>query len=309
MTLPPEYLRYPHRHAGMDHGRYQYSNLFSRKPVEWPGGARIALWIVPILEYFPLDMSGAPFRPPGGMERPYPDYWNYTLRDYGTRVGAFRVFAALDRRGLKASVAMSARLAQRHPGLVERVTKRGWELVAHGLDMGRLHHGALAADEERRMVAESFDILRNVSGQPVEGWSSPAYSESFTTPDLVAEAGGRWICDWINDDLPYEFATRAGTIHAMPLGFEATDLQIFHNYRQRPGQYVEQIVDHVRSLHREAERHGGRVVTIAVRPWIIGVPHRIGAFEEALDRVLALPGVWNATGGEILAAWRAQQSQ
>ena len=307
MTLPPEYLSYPHRRAGMDHARYPYSNLFTRKPVEWPGGARIALWLVPILEFFPLDMGASPFRPPGGMERPHPDYWNYTLRDYGTRVGAFRVFAALDARKLKASVAISARLAERHPGLVERVMGRGWELVAHGVDMGRLHHGALAEDEERALVDDSFAALRRASGQAVDGWASPAYSESRVTPDLVAEAGGRWICDWINDDLPYAFATRAGAIHALPLGHEISDLQIFLHYKQRPAQYVEQVVDHFQFLYREAERYGGRVVALPVRPWIIGVPHRIAAFEQALDRILAHAGVWNATGSEILAAWQAQQ--
>ena len=88
MTLPSDYLQYPLRRPGLDHERYAHSKLFDRRPVEWPGGARIALWIVPILEWFPLDMGSKPFVPPGGMERPFPDYWNFTLRDYGNRVGA-----------------------------------------------------------------------------------------------------------------------------------------------------------------------------------------------------------------------------
>jgi peptidoglycan/xylan/chitin deacetylase (PgdA/CDA1 family) len=305
--LGPEYLQYPWRRPGMDHERYPWSNLFERKPVEWPGGARVALWIVPILEFFPIEMPATPFRPPGGIERPHPDYWNYTLRDYGTRVGAFRVFASLDRRGLKASVALSSRLAERHPGLVERVTRRGWEVMAHGVHMGKLHHGGLEEAEERGLVEEAFGTLRRLSSQKVEGWSSPAYSQSLRTPDLVAEAGGRWMADWANDDLPYGFATRAGPIHVLPLGYEITDLRLFWEYKQRPAQYVEQVLDHFRLLYREAGRYGGRMVVLPVRPWITGVPHRIGAFEEALDRILAHAGVWNATGGEILEAWKAQQ--
>ncbi len=105
MSLPDSYLTYPHRRAGMDHTRYAASNLFQRKPVAWPNGARVALWIVPTLEFFPLDMAPKLVKPPGGLERPYPDFWNYTLRDYGNRVGFARVFRALERRGLKASVA------------------------------------------------------------------------------------------------------------------------------------------------------------------------------------------------------------
>ena len=116
MSLPAEYLAYPRRRRGMDHDRYGYSPVPARRPpVEWPNGARVALWIVPALEFFPLDMDGRPFRAPGAMERPYPDYWNYTLRDYGNRVGVFRVFQALDALGLKASVAINARLAERTP--------------------------------------------------------------------------------------------------------------------------------------------------------------------------------------------------
>src|SRR5712671_6440725 len=88
----------------MDHDRYAYSNLFKRKPVLWPDQARIALWIMPTLEFFPLDMAPKGVKPPGGLERPFPDYWNYTLRDYGNRVGFARIFRALETRGLKASV-------------------------------------------------------------------------------------------------------------------------------------------------------------------------------------------------------------
>ena len=128
MTLPASYFEYPFRRPGMDHARYAYSNLFERKPVQWPGGARVALWIVPTLEFFPLDMAPKGVKPPGGLERPYPDYWNYTLRDYGNRVGFARIFRALEERGLQASVAMSSRLAERYPHVLQEVNRLGFEL-------------------------------------------------------------------------------------------------------------------------------------------------------------------------------------
>ena len=133
MALPDGYLSYPHRQRGMDHDRYDWSILFRRPRVEWPGGARVALWIVPSLEWFPLDMPSTPFRPPGGLERPYPDYWNYTHRDYGNRVGVFRVMKVLDALGIRATAAVNAAVCERYPAVIEAGKARGWEFVAHGL--------------------------------------------------------------------------------------------------------------------------------------------------------------------------------
>lgn len=307
MTLPAEYLTYPYRRPGMDHDRYVYSNLFERKPVEWPGGARVALWIVPALEFFPLDMTGKPFMAPGGMGRGYPDYWNYTLRDYGNRVGVFRIFHALDERGLKASVAVNSRVAERCPFLVDEVTRRGWEIIGHGVDMGRLHHGGQRLEEERGLVREAIATLSQRSGQRITGWLSPAYSESMHTLDLVAAEGVRYVCDWVMDDLPVPVRTSSGQIHAMPHAWETSDLQLVLNYRHDAGEFAQQVCDYFRVIYREAGRSGGRILALSLRPWLMGVPHRIGAFERILDHVTRHAAVWSATGAEIVDAFRAQQ--
>jgi peptidoglycan/xylan/chitin deacetylase (PgdA/CDA1 family) len=267
----------------------------------------VALWIVPALEFFPLDMSGKPFRAPGGLDRPYPDYWNYTLRDYGNRVGVFRVFRALDERGLRASVAVNARVAERYPFLVDEINRRNWEIVGHGIDMGRLHHGGLGMDEERDLVHSALGTLRRISGQPVTGWLSPAYSESSVTLDLVAAEGVEYVCDWVVDDLPFPIRAASGVIHGMPHAFELSDLQLLLASRHDPEQFTEQVVDHFRALYREAARSGGRIVALSLHPWLCGVPHRIAALERALDHIGSHAGVWSATGAEILAAFRAQQ--
>jgi peptidoglycan/xylan/chitin deacetylase (PgdA/CDA1 family) len=306
MTLPADYLTYPYRRPGMDHDRYAYSNLFTRREIEWPGGARVALWIVPALEFFPLDMTGKPFMAPGGMGRGSPDYWNYTLRDYGNRVGVFRIFEALDERGLKASVPMSSRLAERYPFLLNEVTRRGWEVVGHGVDMGRLHHGGQSVDDERALVQESLATLRKRSGQRVTGWLSPAYSESMNTLDLVAAEGVQYVCDWVMDDLPVPLQTKGGTIHALPHAWETSDLQLVLNYRHDAGEFAQQVCDYFDTIYQEAGRAGARVLALSVRPWLMGVPHRIAAFERVLDHVTRHAGVWSATGAEIMEAFRSQ---
>src|SRR5215475_12290579 len=173
----------------MDHERYPYSNLFTRKPIQWPAGARVALWIVPTLEFFPLDMTAKSVKPAGGLERPFPDYWNYTLRDYGNRVGFARIFRALENRKLKASVAMCSRLAERYPHILQEVNRLGFELVAHGIDMNHIHTTGVSREAEQEWVRRSISSLRRLSGQPVTGWYSPAYSESNDTLDLVATEG------------------------------------------------------------------------------------------------------------------------
>ncbi len=303
----PEYLDYPRRREGMDHDRYTYSRLFERKPVQWPGGARVALWIVPTLELFPLDATSPRVKPLGALDRPYPDYWNYTLRDYGNRVGAARIFRALRQRALKASVAMSSGNVCKYPHLVREAVADGHEIVAHGIDMAHVHAGDLAEAEERGWIEQSLATLREASGQEVAGWYSPAHSETWATLDLVAAAGCRYVCDWVNDDMPYRLKTATGDLHAMPHAYEISDLQLFHFYRYNARQYVQQVCDHFDHLYREAATSGGRIVALSLRPWVSGVPHRIAAVEAVLDHIGRHAGVWSATGGEILEAWRAQQ--
>lgn len=308
MAVDQSYLQYPWRRPGMDHDRYDYSNLFARRKVEWPGGARVALVIMPTLQFFPLDMETKPFMAPGGMERAYPDYWNYTLRDYGTRVGCYRIFEALAERKLKASVPMNSRVAERHPFLTDYVNRQGFEILAHGIDMGRLHHSGLAIEDERAQVRESVETLRRLSGQPVKGWMSPAQSQSANTSDLLTEFGIEYACDWGNDDLPYAMRTRGGPLYAFPNAIEIADLRLLHTYKHRADEFTVELMDHFRLLYREAAKHGGRIVTLTLTPWWTGVPHRIGALERALDQMLDHAGVWSATAGEVVAAFKEQEA-
>lgn len=307
MSLPPEHLQYPLRRYGMDHDRYDWSPLPARAPVAWPGGARIALWVVPSLQWFPLDMKGQPFKPPGAMQTAYPDLRHYTLRDYGNRVGIYRIMDALARRSVPASVAVNAAVAVRYPVLLQDCLAQGWELLAHGLDMDHLHHGGLDEATERQWIAQSLDILHQASGQAVRGWLSPAKSESHHTLDLLAEAGLTYVCDWVNDDMPYAMRTRAGRLHAMPHPIDIDDHTILVQNHHSEDDFRDALIDQFDQLYREATPTRGRVMAVSLHPWVIGQPYRIGALEEALDHMLRHEGVWAATGSQILDAWTASQ--
>lgn len=306
MPVADSYFDYPFRGQRLDHERYRHQTLFTRRPVQWPQQARIALWITVHCEFFPLDMANLPFRVLGAMERGYPDYWNYTLRDYGNRVGAWRVMRLLDRYGLRATAAFNSDVAARYPELVHAVTDRRWEVMASGVNMAKLHVGGMPPDEEKALVAESVSTLRRISGAPVRGWHSPAHSESDATLDLVAAEGVAYVADWINDDMPYPIATRSGTIHSMPLTHEWSDRTLLWQYHQSSADFTNQVVEAFRVLYGEAAQHGGRILSVALHPWIIGQPHRIRALDAALARITAHAGVWNATGAEILEAWQRQ---
>lgn len=306
MALPDDYLGYKWRRYGMDHERYDWSMLHTRKPVRWPGDARIALWISVGLQWFPLNMAGKPFKPPGAMQTAYPDLRHYTLRDYGNRVGIYRFFEMFDVLKLKASTPTNAAVATRYPMLIHDAVGQGWEIVGHGLDMDHLHYSGLAEDDERKLVQESLATLRRVSGQKVRGWLSPAKSESWNTPDLVAAEGIEYLCDWVNDDMPYAFKTKAGVIHNLPHAVDLDDYTVLVNNHHSDESFAGQIRDQFDTLYAESAEQGGRILALTLHPWVTGQPYRIKALRGALEYMLGHQGVWNATGGEILDAFKAQ---
>jgi peptidoglycan/xylan/chitin deacetylase (PgdA/CDA1 family) len=289
----------------MDHDRYEWSDLFERAPVAWPGGAKVALWVTPILQWFPLTAKAKPFQAPGGLTMPYPDLRHYTSRDYGNRVGIFRILDLLDELRCPASVAMNAAVAERYPTLLAEVTGRGHEVVAHGQDMGTLHHSGLSAEEEGAIVSRALNTLRQASGQAVTGWLSPGRAQSFATPDILAKNGVRYACDWANDDMPFAMRTASGPLWAMPLAQETDDRAVLLDFHHTEDDWLLQVRDRFDVLYREADRFGGRIVSVPLHAWVSGVPYRIGMVHKALSYMLGHDAVWAATGANILAAFQA----
>ncbi len=310
MPLAPDYLVYPRRRNGMDHDRYSWSMLAERAPVAWPDGARLAVWVNVAVQFFPLNQSGVPFAPPGGMSTPYPDLRHFTLRDYGNRVGLFRCLHALDAYGITPTFSINAAIVNRYPRLLERLAARGDEILASSWHMDTLHHGEMDIDEEAALVDRTLRTLRDATGQPVTGWLSPAGAQSQNTPDLLAARGIRYMGDWLNDDLPYAFRTTSGDLTALPLSLELDDAFIIANNLHSEWEYAEQIQDATDYLLAEAaETGGGRLLALSVHPWVLGQPHRIGAFEAVLRYIEAQACVWSASASEIVAAWAEQQAK
>ncbi|WP_372764877.1 polysaccharide deacetylase family protein [Litorivivens sp.] len=306
-SLDKSYLEYSERSYGMDHDRYDWSMLTERKPVQWPNGSKLALWVNVGLQFFPLNQQGKPFKVPGGMTMPYPDLRHYSLRDYGNRVGIYRFLKAFDRYGVTPTFAVNSRLAERTPYLMDVLKERGEEILCHGEHMDALHYGGQDKAEESDQIERALESLRKLSGQNVRGWISPAKSESANTPDLLAANGIEYFCDWVNDDMPYGFRTESGELIAMPLSTELEDFFVIQNNGHSEGSWVEQVCDACDFLLHEASEQGGRILALNIHPWLLGQPHRIARLEKALDYITSQDGVWSAGAGEILDCWKAQQ--
>jgi peptidoglycan/xylan/chitin deacetylase (PgdA/CDA1 family) len=303
MSLDPSALAYPMRRHGMDHDRYAWSMLSERSPIRWPDGRPLALWINISVEHFPLDATGEGVKAHGSMTMPYPDLRHYTLRDYGNRVGIYRVLKALSGRGLVASFAVNGELAIRYPALVRRLAVAGGEFLAHGWNMDSVHSGAIDPAREAAWIDQTLAALAPYAPTPVRGWLSPARSQSASTPELLKQRGLDWCADWVNDELPYRFNTAQGPLSMLPLSWELEDRFVIGENQHAESEWADQCCDAADFLLAEAERcDAGRLLSLSLHPWVIGQPHRIRHLERVLDHLATRrEQLWNAPPSSILA--------
>ncbi|PTD26631.1 polysaccharide deacetylase family protein [Sphingomonas fennica] len=304
MALDPAYLEYPRRREGYDHDLYAWSSIFDRGVLRWPGDKGVAVWLCVSLEWFPMIPSDMPFRAPGHMQTAYPDYRHYTAREYGTRVGFYRLLDAFAKAGVRASIATNGAIAERYPEIIADIVAGGHEIIAHSTDMNGTIASGLPEEDERALIERSLASLEAAAGRRPTGWLSIARSESWNTPRLLKEAGLAYTCDWVNDELPWRFAN--GLIN-LPLNHELSDRQIITVQQQSADSYARQMEDAFDWLAAEAGSANARVLPLHITPYIMALPYRIAAFEGLLARLAARPEAWFATGAEIISSWESQQ--
>jgi peptidoglycan/xylan/chitin deacetylase (PgdA/CDA1 family) len=208
-----------------------------------------------------------------------------------------------DRFKLPCTVSLSLAVLDMYPDITEAMLARSWEFMSHGLYNSR-YHWNMSEDEERAAIDECQQIHRRVTGRPLNGWFSPAASNTVNTPDLVAEAGIGYLCDLYHDDQPTPVRVRRGELVSLPYSMEIND-SIAWRRGQEGAAFAQKICDEFDTLYAEGAEHG-KVMNIAVHPFIMGQPHRIEHLSRALEYVLGHEGVWCATGSEILASYQAQ---
>ena len=281
----------------MENMRYEYSPVIARRTIQWPNKARLAVWVIPNIEHFEFD---APAIDISGAASPIPDVSNYARRDYGNRVGVWRIMEILDRYDIKATAALNSAVCEHYPIIIQEGKKRGWEFMGHGVtNSTRLVK--LSEDEERNIIKSVIQTITHTTGKQPEGWLSPGLMETFNTPDILAEQGIRYLCDWCSDDQPYRMKVKKGNLISMPYSLDINDIPAFLRFSKTTEEFYEMIKEQFDVLYEEGAA-SGRVMAIALHPFVIGQPHRIKCLDKALRYIKRHKDVWFATGSEI-AKW------
>lgn len=290
------------RRPGMDHPHYNWSALPYRKPLRWPNGASVAVCILVNIEHYDLDQPDGSFTPasiPGGRGRgPAPDIAIYSLRQYGPRVGIFRVIDVLDRYGVTATAAIDAASAIAYPRIVDECKARRWDFVAHGLSATQAITSRMSEDDEREYIKSALAIVTERTGQTIGGWSGIDSCESERTPRILCELGVKYIFDWPNDEQPYRLNVPPGDLIALPTLLELDDVYAHWHRRVTIWRWQRMVEEAFDTLSNDGKK-SGRLLVLSLHPWLIGQAHRIQALNDVLSFITKQRGVWLATGAEI----------
>lgn len=274
---------------------FDYSPITARPSLTWPGGARVAVYIGLNVEHFLPDLPSTSIWP--GTAELQPDALNYGWRDYGARVGIWRTIESLDRHGVRPSVLLNSAVIEHHPQIIAAGRERDWTWLAHGRTNSILHNG-IGVDEERHLLTEITDAIVAATGRPPRGWMGPGLTETHHTPQLLAELGYRYVLDWTNDDQPYRL-TVPGML-SVPYSVELNDLLLFGKGFTGP-EFVQMVVDQYDQLSADAENGSGRVLALALHPFVIGQAFRHKYFDQVLAYLASRPDVWLTTSDDIAA--------
>jgi peptidoglycan/xylan/chitin deacetylase (PgdA/CDA1 family) len=277
------------------HGRFDYSPLIDRPVLRWPNGARVAVWVIPNIEHFWFDRTAT--RIPGATTLT-PDIMGYSWRDYGVRVGIWRMMEIMQRHNVRGTVALNSDVCLEYPRIIEEGKKLGWEWMGHGITNSVMISHQTEA-EERALIKETVETIAREVGAAPRGWLSPALSETVRTPDILAENGIEYVANWVNDEQPYPMKVKKGSLFSIPYSQELNDIPALLSLHQSPERFGKMICDQFDVLYEDSAATS-RVMSICLHPFLTGVPHRSKYFAKALAHITSRQEVWLATGGEII---------
>ena len=278
--------------------RIPYRLPSTRPRLDPPEGKPLIVHLVVNVEHWQFDqaMPRKILTAPHGREN-VPDVPNFAWAEYGMRRGMPRILEMFADRGLPASASINAGVVDAYPTCAEAILAAGWEFIGHGI-----HQRSVEAEaDEAGLIDAAMDKLKNFSGKPVRGWLSPGLIETFATPDLLKAAGIEYVCDWVLDDLPCWMTTKHGPMIAMPYTLEINDSVIYAVERHSSPEMHRRLKDTLEVFDQELGREP-RVLTLALHPHLIGVPHRIGYLAKMLDLLQIRDDTVFMTGGQI-AEW------
>jgi allantoinase len=279
------------------HGRFEYSPITARPDFSWPGGRRLAVYIAVCIEHFTYGEGGLglPYSP--GI--PHPNTYNWAWREYGNRVGGWRLLDLLQQAGIPPTVLLNTACYEHCPELIEAYRNAGTEFVGHG-QTNSVHPNDLTENDEREMIKDVFETISQYEGKPPAGWMSPGANPSAVTEDLLAETGFTYTLDWPMDDQPTWLRTRGGPILSVPYPHEVNDVPMVVFHHGTAPAYAEMMTDNLAEMVEQSQDQP-LVCGIVTHTFIMGQPYRLRSFRRAIEYLTDLPGVWLTTPGEITA--------
>ena len=285
------------------YGPFPYAPVIRRPKLAWPGGARLAVWVIPNVEFFPLE-DKVPVAA-GGSGGPVPDVPTWAVRDYGNRIGVFRLMEVLDRYRVRATVALNSAVCDHHPLIIEEGRRRGWEWMGHNVtNTKRLND--VSPEDEVRIIRDAAGTITRATGSRPAGWLGAGLQETWNTLDLLAAEGFEYVCDWVNDDQPYVMTLGGGRqLVSVPYSMDINDKAAYERHGRTAAEFQDMICRQFDVLYREGAE-SGRVMSICLHPYLSGTPYRIGALDAALEYICRHEGVWLATGSDIARQYMGQ---
>jgi peptidoglycan/xylan/chitin deacetylase (PgdA/CDA1 family) len=279
-------------------GRFDYSPIVARPQYVWPNGAKLAVYIGFNLEHFAFGEGlGACL----GPTSPQPDVLNYSWREYGNRVGAWRCLDEFNRLALPCAAILNTALYAHCPELLAAFAQRGDELVAHGHTNSE-RQGTFTEPEERQLLAGCRALIQQHSGTMPAGWLSPWISESRVTPDLLAEAGYSYTLNWCHDDQPTRMRTRSGKpLWSIPYPQELNDIPMIITRQMDAKDFASMVIDNLEEMLRQSAQQP-LVMGLALHPYIVGQPYRLLHLRRVLEQLARARDaglIWLTTPGAI----------
>jgi allantoinase len=279
------------------HGRYRHSSIVSRPDYTWPGGQRLAVYVAVNIEAFGWGIGkGVAIAPPDQAQ----SHSIFSWRDYGNRVGIWRLFELFDALDVPIEAQMNVAVYEHFPEIAERLRKRGDEIVGHGVTNSE-EQGHLREELEREMIARVTETIARHEGVRPAGWMSPWLSNSPVTLDLLKEAGYRYVMDWTMDDQPIWMRTRSGPILSMPYPIEVNDTRGVVWYHYTSGEFADLIEDQFDEMLEQSERQP-LVCPVSLHPFVVGRPYRVRQLRRALEHIVRhRERIWLTRPGDICA--------
>ena len=289
----------------LDNTRYEYSAITQRPSFRWPNGERLAVWVCYNVEHFKVDAPGT--AQSEGYTHLKPDVINYAWRDYGLRVGIWRLFEIMERVGLRGSATLNGEVCIHERPVVEEMARLGWCILGHGMTNSQRLNG-LPETEERQVIKDTLDTIERTTGKRPIGWLGPALAESFATPELLVEAGVKYVCDWVCDDQPFPVKVKNGRLASVPYTQHVNDIGMILSSKRSDQEFCQQICDQFDVLYQEGATIP-RTMAISMHTFIAGVPHRSKYLEKALSYVASHKDVWFCTADDIYNWYESEYSR